>query len=140
MPTGNAHTCLHLAAAKRDLALLSFLMKEAGADTAARTAEGWNALHCLCARKPELTAANADAVMAKSRQIIAMLLDAGLLVNEATTCGRTALHWAVLSGDLGATEALLEAGANVFARVCIGSIAYVFVLEYGFCGVVPLLG
>jgi ankyrin repeat protein len=62
----------------------------------------------------------ADAAMAGDAEAVRTLLKNGEDVNAAHGDGLTALHWAAMKGDVGLTEMLLHAGANVKATTRLG--------------------
>lgn len=99
---------MHLAAKQHSLRALSLLLA-GGANVNVTDEQRRTPLHAACGTCHDRSK-NGDSNSAK--ECVELLLSSGALENVRDTMGQTPLHLAALTGDLGAVQALLAAGAT----------------------------
>ena len=107
-------TCLHVAASKGHTATVAWLL-ERGADLHAPSCNGRRAMHFAAAAKHEVKSVETvSQLLAHQKRLQKTGRKAD--VDATDSKGQTALHHAAYNGRLGATKALLLAGADAKAR------------------------
>lgn len=99
---------MHLAATHHSLRGLSLLLAS-GANINASDGRGRTPLHAVCASTRDNGGGGRDSTLG----CIELLLSSGALEDARDAMGQTALHLSAFSGNLGAAQALLAAGATM---------------------------